>query len=66
MVAGGGRAAHVLGVVRQGCAMRWLVTGLMLWAVPAMAAGDDPVRIGDVSTTFPRDRAERQDRGGPV
>ena len=32
--------------------MRSLVAALVLLAVPAFAASDDPQRIGDVSTTF--------------
>lgn len=32
--------------------MRWTVVAAILWACPAWAAGDDPTRVGDVSTTF--------------
>ena len=32
--------------------MRRLLAGLLLLSTPALAAADDPVRIGDVSTTF--------------
>ena len=32
--------------------MRALLAGLMLLSAPALAAPDDPQRIGDVSTTF--------------
>ena len=32
--------------------MRWMLPLLLLAATPAWAAGDDPVRVGDVSSTF--------------